>query len=111
MKKNQHLFRLSPGRTALGALALGSVLSAPSAWAFHPNQKIGSVFVIAMENHNFTQPASQTSPQPIFGNPAAPFLNGLITPNNPNAAQVSFALSYVNAGMGVHPSEPNYVWA
>jgi len=32
-------------------------------------------------------------------------------PGNPNAAQVSYATAYVNAGTGVHPSEPNYVWA
>ena len=29
----------------------------------------------------------------------------------PNAAQVSYATAYYNAGMNVHPSEPNYVWA
>ena len=71
---------------------------------------IGDVFVIAMENHNFTQPPTQTSPQQIFGNPAAPFINSLLTPGNANAAQVSFATAYYNAGTGVHPSEPNYVW-
>lgn len=111
MKKNTALFNPSLRDTALGALALGGLLSAQSGWAYEHHQRIGSVFVIAMENHNFTQPATQTSPQPIFANPAAPFLNSLITPGHPNAAQVSFALNYVNAGMGVHPSEPNYVWA
>jgi hypothetical protein len=64
-----------------------------------------------MENHNFTQPPTQINPQPILGNPAAPFMNSLITPGNPNAAQVSYATAYFNAGTGVHPSEPNYVWA
>ena len=77
----------------------------------NPQQEIRTVFVIAMENHNFTQPPTQTSPQQIFGNPAAPYMNSLITPGNPNAAQVSFATAYYNAGTGVHPSEPNYVWA
>ncbi|MDR3455810.1 MAG: alkaline phosphatase family protein [Verrucomicrobiae bacterium] len=72
---------------------------------------VGDIFVIAMENHNFTQPAAQTSPQPILGNPAAPYINSLLTPGNPNAAQVSYALNYLNSGTGVHPSEPNYVWA
>ena len=38
-------------------------------------------------------------------------MNSLITPGNPNAAQVSYATAYFNAGRGVHPSEPNYVWA
>lgn len=37
-----------------------------------PAGPIKTVFVIAMENHNWTQPASQTSPGQIFGNPAAP---------------------------------------
>ncbi len=77
----------------------------------NPPQGIRTVFVIAMENHNFTQPPTQMSPQQIFGNPAAPYMNSLITPGNPNAAQVSFATAYYNAGTGVHPSEPNYVWA
>lgn len=71
----------------------------------------GSIFVIAMENHNLTQPTNVTSPQQIFGNPAAPYLNSLMTPGNPNAVQTSWAMRYLNAGIGVHPSEPNYVWA
>src|ERR1051326_2402364 len=76
-----------------------------------PVGPVGNIFVIAMENHNFTQPSTMSSPQQIFGNPAAPFINSLITPGNPNAAQVSFATAYYNAGFGVHPSEPNYIWA
>jgi hypothetical protein len=72
---------------------------------------IQTVFVIAMENHNWTQPASQTSPAQIFGNPAAPYINSLVTPGNPNAAQVSFASNYQNTGTGIHPSEPNYIWS
>jgi phosphatidylinositol-3-phosphatase len=90
--------------TLLGAAVAGAWLAAQTATA-------GNIFVIAMENHNFTQPTNQTSPQQIFGNPAAPYLNSLVTPGNPNAAQVSYALNYYNAGMKVHPSEPNYVWA
>uniref|UniRef100_Q027T7 Phosphoesterase n=1 Tax=Solibacter usitatus (strain Ellin6076) TaxID=234267 RepID=Q027T7_SOLUE len=72
---------------------------------------IQTVFVIAMENHNWTQPASQSSPGQVFGNSAAPFINSLVTPGNPNAAQTSFASNYLNSGTGVHPSEPNYIWA
>jgi len=59
-----------------------------------------------MENHNWTQPSSQTSPGQVFGNPAAPYINSLVTPGNPNAAQTSYASNYINAGAGVHPSEP-----
>jgi hypothetical protein len=76
-----------------------------------PAGPIKTVFVIAMENHNWTQPASQTSPGQIFGNPAAPYINNLVTPGNPNAAQVSYASNYQNAGVGIHPSEPNYIWS
>ncbi len=72
---------------------------------------IKTVFVISMENHNWTQPVSQTSPGQIFGNSAAPYINSLVTPGNPNAAQVSYASNYQNAGIGIHPSEPNYLWA
>jgi hypothetical protein len=88
----------------LGAAVAGVLLAAQTAPA-------GDIFVIAMENHNFTQPNPTNSPQQIFGNPAAPYLNSLITPGDPNAAQVSYAVNYYNAGMNVHPSEPNYVWA
>jgi len=98
-------------RTALLAAAATGVLLAAQTSSSQPPQAIGAVFVIAMENHNFTQPPTQTNPQPILGNPAAPFMNSLITPGNPNAAQVSYATAYFNAGRGVHPSEPSYVWA
>jgi phosphatidylinositol-3-phosphatase len=72
---------------------------------------IQTVFVIAMENHNWTQPASQSSPGQIFGNPAAPYINSLVTPGNPNVAQTSYTTNYQNTGTGIHPSEPNYIWA
>jgi hypothetical protein len=73
--------------------------------------QIRTVFVIAMENHNWTQPTGQSSPLPILGDPAAPFINSLVTPGNPNAAQASFASNYQNVGAGIHPSEPNYLWS
>ncbi len=73
--------------------------------------KIGAVFVIAMENHNWTQPNNQTSPGQIFGNIAAPYINSLVTPGDPNSAQVSFASNCQNVRAGVHPSEPNYIWS
>lgn len=83
--------------------------------------QIGTVFVIALENHNFSQSFTLDSLQQLQGNPAAPYLNSLITPGNPNAAMTSYASNYINvpvqaagspSGAGaVHPSEPNYVWA
>jgi len=69
------------------------------------------VFVIAMENHNWTQPGTQTSPQPIFQNPAAPFINSLVNGTSGISDQVAYANAYINAALGDHPSEPNYIWA
>jgi phosphatidylinositol-3-phosphatase len=79
---------------------------------------IKTVFVIAMENHNWTQPATDsTAPFQIFNNPNAPFLNSLTNPASPNSAQVSFTTAYHNAlatpsgsNPSIHPSEPNYIW-
>jgi hypothetical protein len=72
---------------------------------------IQTVFVVAMENHNLTQPAACPGcPPQILHDPAAPFLNSLMTPGNPNAKYTSFASQMINAAPGVHPSEPNYIW-
>jgi len=70
-----------------------------------------TVFVIAMENHNWTQPSTVTSPQQIFMNPEAPFINSLVNGTSGISDQVAYATNYINAGIGVHPSEPNYIWA
>jgi len=72
---------------------------------------IKKVFVIAMENHNWTQPSSVTSPQQIFQNPAAPFINSLADGTSGISSQVAYAKAYINAAPGDHPSEPNYLWA
>jgi hypothetical protein len=75
------------------------------------DHRVKTVFVIAMENHNWTQPSTQTSPQQIFQNPAAPFINSLVNGTSGISNQVSYANAYINAGPGIHPSEPNYIWA
>ncbi len=98
------------GCSALPALFLFQLIqSTPIAAQNLPQVK--TVFVIAMENHNFTQPTPTSSPQQISNNAAAPYINSLITPGNTNAAQVSYCTHHYNAGVGVHPSEPNYIWA
>lgn len=92
-------------------------------------EELKTVFVIAMENHNWTQPANQfTGPiQQVFHNPNAPFINSLVdgtavtTINGHDvriSEQVSFASSYHNVlatpggnNPHIHPSEPNYLWA
>jgi hypothetical protein len=76
---------------------------------------INDVFFIDMENHNLTQPSGTSGPQQLLGNLAAPYLNSLMTPGNPNALQTSFASNYYNVefndpSVSIHPSEPNYVW-
>lgn len=75
------------------------------------DHRVKKVFVIAMENHNWTQPSTQTSPNQIFQNPAAPFINGLVNGRSGISNQVAYANGYINAGPGIHPSEPNYIWA
>ena len=81
---------------------------------------IKTVFVIAMENHNWTQPANQfTGPiQQIFQNPNAPYINSLVNGNNVASRQVAYAANYHNVlatqsgnNPHIHPSEPNYLWA
>jgi hypothetical protein len=82
------------------------------------HNEIGAVFYIYLENHNWTQPLSDTSaPHQIFGSPAAPYINSLVTPGNPNAREVSYATAYHNVlatpggnNPSIHPSEPNYIW-
>ena len=91
------------------AISAATLLAAAAA-ASGAQAGVGTVFYIAMENHNWTQPASYTGTNQIYGNSAAPFINSLVTPGNPNAALVSYASNYVNVSPSTHPSEPNYVW-
>jgi hypothetical protein len=106
----------------LSACALA--VAAALAWGSYPthaddrqddqedrDHRVEKVFVIAMENHNWMQPNPLSSPQQIFMNPAAPFINSLVNGTSGISGQVAYANNYQNAGIGVHPSEPNYVWA
>src|SRR5438445_6847390 len=92
-------------------------------------QEIKTVFVIAMENHNWTQPANQFTGniQQIFQNPNAPFINSLVngtavaTINGRQvniSRQAAYATNYRSVlatasgnNPHIHPSEPNYIWA
>ena len=110
MHLNFRFFR--PGRQlALAAALFAGGLGIRPAQATTVLKQVKTVFVIAMENHNFEQPGPTSSPQQIFTNPAAPYINSLITPGHSNAVQVSYATKYYNAGIGVHPSESSYVWS
>lgn len=109
-----------------GVIALLTTLGNLNASA----QEIKKVFVIAMENHNWTQPANQFGPgtQQIYQNLNAPFINSLVNGTavaQINGAtvnisqQVAYATAYHNAlatptgvpDANIHPSEPNYLWA
>lgn len=69
------------------------------------------VFVIALENHNWTQPNPTSGTQQLFQNAAAPFINSLVNGTSGISNQVAYARAYINSGPGIHPSEPNYLWA
>src|SRR5689334_5238572 len=102
-------------RCAFGTLALIAGLGATA-----NADDIKTVFVIAMENHNWTQPANQFSGgiQQIFNNPNAPYINSLVSGKSPISKQVAYATAYHNVlatstgnNAHIHPSEPNYIWA
>lgn len=71
-------------RWTFGAvLAVSGIVAAPR-FTRAATPQIGHVFYIEMDNHNLTQPASDTTaPKQLLGNPAAPFLNSLMTPAIP----------------------------
>jgi hypothetical protein len=112
----------------LGLLALLTLSIQREARA-DDDRQIKKVFVIAMENHNWTQPANPFSGpiQQIFQNPNAPFINSLVNGTavaviNGNqvdiSRQVAYATNYRNVlatasgnNPHIHPSEPNYIWA
>ena len=115
----------------VGTLGLLALLTLSIQWKARADddRSIKTVFVIAMENHNWTQPANQFSGpiQQIFQNPNAPFINSLVngtavvTINGHQvniSRQVAYATNYRNAlataggnNPHIHPSEPNYIWA
>ena len=116
----------------LGLVVLLAVVGQTNARAEDKNDNNGhvkTVFVIAMENHNWTQPANQFSGpiQQIFQNPNAPFINSLVngtaiaTINGRQvniSQQVAYASNYSNVlatasgnNPHIHPSEPNYLWS
>ncbi len=92
--------------------------------------QVQTVFVIALENHNWTQPngnvGTLSTIQQIKNNPNAPFINSLIngtasavingSPVN-ISAQTSYADAYHNVladavgSVHIHPSEPSYIWS
>jgi hypothetical protein len=117
-------------------LGVCAFLAAMSGWSAsaqeygndRDDREIKHVFVIAMENHNWTQPATVTGGiEQIFQNPNAPFINSLVSGTalafvdghvQNIGEHVSYATAYHNvlATSGgnnphIHPSEPNYLWS
>jgi phosphatidylinositol-3-phosphatase len=109
----------------LGALVL---VGAWSNFNAHAAVDIKTVFVIAMENHNWTQPTQVPGGiQQIYGNPNAPFVNSLVSGRASViidgamvniSQQVAYATAYHNVlatpsgnNAHIHPSEPNYLWS
>jgi len=94
------------------------ILVGPRFLCAEASSQVGAVFIINFENRNWTQPADDSSaPSQIYGNPAAPFINSLVTPGNANAKFVAYATAYHNVlatptgnNPSIHPSEPNYIW-
>jgi phosphatidylinositol-3-phosphatase len=113
------------GLRTLGVVALLIASGSLNASA----QQIKTVFVIAMENHNWTQPANQFAGgiQQVFQNPNAPFINSLVNGTafavvNGDVVHISEQVAYASAyhsvlatpsgaNPDIHPSEPNYLWA
>src|SRR5947209_3091139 len=63
-----------------------------------PVHHIQTVFVIVMENHNWTGAGSSS----LANNPAAPYINYTLIP------MASYARDYKNPP-SIHPSLPNYI--
>jgi len=55
---------------------------------------VKNVFIVLMENHNWSS---------VKGSASAPYINGTLLPMGAHAE------NYVNLP-GIHPSEPNYIW-
>ncbi len=65
-------------------LFAGVLTSILGAQAAHAQENVACVWVIDMENRNWTQPASDTgAPAQIYGSSAAPYINSLVTPGHP----------------------------
>jgi hypothetical protein len=110
-----------PVRNILGVIASACSATCIFSTAFgqdtNPEKQIGAVFYIELENHNWTQPASEKTPHQLYQCPAAPYLNSLVTSGNSNSDEASYATAYHNAlatpsgkNPSIHPSEPNYIW-
>jgi phospholipase C len=80
--------------TTLPPSVTSIIESSPAATGSPSTASIKTVFIIVMENHNWSD---------ILNSPSAPYINQTLLP------QSSYAMQYYNPP-GNHPSEPNYLW-
>jgi phosphatidylinositol-3-phosphatase len=95
----KHLYKLASGVASL------VVLVGMPAIANAQMSKVKTVFVVMLENHNWTgndAGASFGDPD-LKDNPLAPYINGTLAKMSAHAEQ------YYNPP-GNHPSQPNYLW-
>ena len=92
---------------ALGLIiVLGTIANIPAS-----AQQVTTVFVIAMENHNWTQPANQFTGkiQQVYQNTNAPFMNSLVNGTafaniNGSMVNISQQVAYATAYRDILPS-------
>jgi phospholipase C len=94
---NQFRFALV---VALAATLFGAARAHGPAAAPGQSHHIKTVFIILMENRNWS---SGEPHRDIKGNPNAPYINNTLLP------MASHAEAYMNPP-GLHPSLPNYIW-
>lgn len=87
---------------AAAVFSAGSLLSTPASAQM---SKVKKVWVILMENHNWTgnNSGAKYGDPDIKGNALAPYINGTLLGTSAHAEQ------YFNPP-GNHPSQPNYLW-
>ncbi|HLZ64255.1 MAG TPA: alkaline phosphatase family protein [Ktedonosporobacter sp.] len=83
-----------PGVSPQIAIPTPTISASPTPTASPQSKALPTVFLIMMENHNWSQ---------IAGNPSAPYMNNTLLP------MASYARAYYNPPR-IHPSEPNYLW-
>lgn len=128
-KSRLSVLALSAGLVVFALVTALSGRNASAKQDWNENQEIKHVFVIALENHNWTQPAATSSgaDEQISANPNAPFINSLVNGTGyvfvdgqirNISKQVAYATAYHNVlatvsgnNPSIHPSEPNYLWS
>lgn len=83
------------GGSRYASLEHATVSTPDQAAAARAGHVIQNVFVVVLENHDWSE---------IEGNPSAPYINDVLLKNGAHATH------YFDNPAGAHPSEPNYIW-